>query len=218
MARKSRPRAARGLAAAGPGFRWRILAGAVLGALLALVVLRPGGLPALAVESDSFAGAPVLVAAVAAAFALFGACTVWLCITDVRKRRLPNSVLLLATVGLTVPLSVASLVWGSPASLGLTWAGAGAFTLLILLVWLVAPHSIGGGDVKLALAAGFLPAWVMPVTSFPLLLLFLLGMLVIVGSVAIARHRRSIPLGPVMLAASWAVALIGPEILPLIGG
>lgn len=214
MARKSRPNLAHGLGAAGDESRWWLISGAAVGVLLALVVMRPGGLPAFAGVSGVSAGAAALVAA---ALAIFGACTAWLCITDVRQRRLPNRVLLLATVGLTVPLSVVSLVWGSPASLGLSWAGAGVFTTLVLLAWLAMPRSIGGGDVKLAPAAGFLPAWVMPVTSLPLLVMLVLGVLAIAGSVALARQRRSVPFGPVMLAASWAVALVGPEIWCLIG-
>ncbi len=88
--------------------------------------------------------------------------TVWLVawlvvlsVVDARTRRLPDRMVLALLVGLVVA-DAADGVWsGRPAYLLWACAGACAYGTALLLVRLVAPSGIGGGDVKLALPLGW---------------------------------------------------------------
>lgn len=213
------------LVSSGPGSAWFVSLGAVLGALLAPQLLffvwqttvpsRTSQVPGYVdgfVEVGFGIRPPVLsLAAVMAAFALFGACTVWLGWTDVRERRLPNPVLAFATVGLLVPLALVSLVWGSHTRLGWSIAATAALTGVTLLAWWCVPGTVGGGDVKLIPAAVFLAAWVHPVAGPVVFVLLVCGALAISGTIALARRRASVPLGPILLGASWVAAVAGAQ-------
>src|ERR1700710_1435564 len=66
---------------------------------------------------------------------------------DIRQRRLPNL--------LTLPGGIAILVGAALAGHGVpALAGAGVLAGVYLLVHLVAPTAMGGGDVKLAIGLG----------------------------------------------------------------
>lgn len=74
----------------------------------------------------------VLILLTLSAFAAFGAATVWLSITDLRERRLPNVVVLGGTVALTVPLSIDVAARCDVARLGWVWLTAAVFGLFML--------------------------------------------------------------------------------------
>lgn len=120
---------------------------------------------------------------------------------DVRERRLPN---VLTLTGAIAILSAATL-WGrGPAAL----SGALALGGLYLLIHLVAPDGMGGGDVKLAAALGALtgalgvPAWILAALGAPILT-------ALAGGVAAMRGRgRTVPHGPSMCAASLLAAAL----------
>lgn len=198
-----------------PRARWGVWAGTVVGAAAAPVtVLQSGAGSALGAPVPGIGPALLLTGL---GFAVFGGCTVWLAITDARSRRLPNAIVLLATAGLTIPLSLASLLWERPGWLGLAWMSAAGVFALTLSAWLWTPKLWGGGDVKLSFSVGFLAGWVLPVASLLLFPLACLLALTLSGLVALARQRRDFPFGPQLLGAGWLVALAGPQIWRLIG-
>lgn len=119
---------------------------------------------------------------------------------DVLERRLPN--------WLTLPGAVLILVVAAAAGHGGTaLAGALALSVLYLVMHLMAPRSMGGGDVKLALGLGAMTGafgidvWLLAALAAPLLTAGLA-----VG--AAVRGIRTVPHGPSMCTASAvAVAL-----------
>jgi len=124
-----------------------------------------------------------------------------LCAYDLRERRLPN--------WLTLPGAVVIVVAGAITGKGIAaLAGAAALFGLYLLIHLVSPPAMGGGDVKLAIGLGALTGmfgadiWVLAAIGAPLL--------TAVWAVAVLfrRHGRTVPHGPSMcLASAVAVAL-----------
>lgn len=127
-----------------------------------------------------------------------------LCVSDIRDLRLPNAL----TLGGAVGIGLGATACGrGPAAL----TGGLVLALLYLAVHLVAPASLGGGDVKLALGVGALTGalgpgvWALAALGAPV------GT-AIVGLVRAAGGRNGpIPHGPSMLAASIAAAV--PAIL-----
>ncbi len=137
-------------------------------------------------------------------------------VIDLRERLLPNRVLLPATVGALLLLTVA-------AGAGDRWddllravlAGGAAFAVLLVMA-LVSPAGMGMGDVKLAALLGLLLGWL----GWPVVLLgFLLGFLAqaLLGLALIAARRAGrrteLPFGPALvlgtaLAAGWSASLL----------
>lgn len=120
---------------------------------------------------------------------------------DVRERRLPNWLTLPGAVLITVVAAVAGRG-------GTALAGALALSVLYLVMHLVAPRSLGGGDVKLAIGLGAMTGafgidvWLLAALAAPLLTAGLA-----LGSAM--RGIRTVPHGPSMCAASAvAVALV----------
>ncbi|MCW1959728.1 MAG: A24 family peptidase [Mycobacterium sp.] len=131
-----------------------------------------------------------------------GAVLAWalaLVVVDLTQRRLPNL--------LTVPGAVVIL-------LGATACGQGASALLgaavlgsvYLVVHLVDPAGLGGGDVKLAVALGALTGalgsavWVLAALAAPVFT-------AVAGTVAaLCRRGRVVPHGPSMCVASLLAA------------
>lgn len=134
-----------------------------------------------------------------------GVALIWLvalCGYDIRQRRLPN--------WLTLPGAAVILIAAAISGHGLAaLTGAAALTALYLLVHLVSPRSMGGGDVKLAAGLGALTGafgvdvWVLAALAAPLLT-------AVWALVAVARRAdRTVPHGPSMcLASAAAVALV----------
>lgn len=118
---------------------------------------------------------------------------------DIRHRRLPNV--------LTLPGAAAVLAGAVLSGRGLpALVGAVALAGLYLLVHLVAPSSMGGGDVKLALGVGALTGafgvevWLLAAMGAPLLTtLWAIGAL-------LRKGGPTVPHGPSMCVASLAAA------------
>ena len=124
---------------------------------------------------------------------------------DVRHRRLPN--------WLTLPgFAVILLCAGASGHGAAALLGAGALSAVYLLVHLVSPTAMGGGDVKLALGLGALTGcfgadvWLLAALGAPLLT----GATAVVA--VLRRSGPSVPHGPSMCLAS--VAAVSLAVLP----
>lgn len=120
----------------------------------------------------------------------------WLSVIDLRTRRLPNAATL---PGAVVILGVAA---GS-GHLRAALVGAALLAGGYLLVHLVAPAAMGGGDVKLALGLGAVTG----VAGSTVWLAAAAGAFVITAAVGVlaaitGRRRASLPHGPSMCLAS----------------
>lgn len=176
--------------AARSGIRTRV-AGAVVTALAF-------GVLALRVGMDAVLPAFLAVMAVGTAIS----------IVDLREKRIPNRMLLVAGPVVAVLLVAGVLLRGEPERLLAVLAGAAAMFALYFVIALVAPAAMGMGDVKLAaLLGGALGAAGLTASLVGLLAAFLIGGIVAVIALAAGRvgWRGSIPFGPWMVAG----ALIG---------
>ncbi len=120
---------------------------------------------------------------------------------DIAERRLPNW---LTFPGAVLVLGVATLGGRGLAAL----AGAATLSVLYLLVHLVSPRAMGGGDVKLAVGLGAMTGafgidvWLLAALAAPMFT-------AVLAFVAAVRGIRTVPHGPSMCAASAAaVALV----------
>jgi len=179
--------------AARSGVRTRV-AGAVVTALAF-------GVLALRVGMDAVLPAFLAVMAVGTAIS----------IVDLREKRIPNRMLLVAAPVVAVLLVAAVLVRGEPTRILWVLAGAAALFVVYFLIALAAPSAMGMGDVKLAallgapLGAAGLTGWLTGLFAA-----FLIGGIVAVITLAAGRvgWRGSIPFGPWMVAG----ALVGLSI------
>jgi leader peptidase (prepilin peptidase) / N-methyltransferase len=127
-----------------------------------------------------------------------------LSVYDVRQRRLPN-LLTLSGAGAIV---VGAVVAGHGMA---ALSGAAALTTVYLLVHLVAPTSMGAGDVKLAIGLGAVTGcfgaevWFLAAIGAPLLT-------AVLGTVAwLGWSAKAVPHGPSMcLASAMALGLAWP--------
>ncbi len=121
---------------------------------------------------------------------------------DLRERRLPNW---LTLPGAAVILLAAAILGRGLAAL----TGAAALGALYLLIHLLSPHAMGGGDVKLALGLGALTGmfgadvWALAAIGAPLITA---GYAVVV---VLRRDGRTVPHGPSMCLASAAAVALG---------
>ncbi|WP_290184214.1 prepilin peptidase [Corynebacterium glaucum] len=125
---------------------------------------------------------------------LVAVCGVWsiaLVLFDVHRRRLPDA--------LTIPAGVLALVacvFHPLALWGLVWPAG----------YLLTGRGIGGGDIKLALPLGIAVAWVAGLAGV-ICAVALSGLFT--ALFATLLKARTLPHGPSMLAAAWAVVIVG---------
>jgi leader peptidase (prepilin peptidase)/N-methyltransferase len=125
---------------------------------------------------------------------------------DLTSRRLPNAL----TLGGAAVILAGAIGFGRgvPALLGAAALGA-----LYLVVHLVNPRGLGGGDVKLAFAVGGLTGalglsvWVLATLGAPLLTAAA-GVVALMSRPAGGRSGAMLPHGPSMCAASLAAAAL----------
>lgn len=122
---------------------------------------------------------------------------VLLTVTDLRHHRLPDALTLPAypAIGLTL--------WLCGADLWRAVAGCLLFGGFHLLIRLLAPVSMGGGDVKLAGSLGAVLAAV-SWQALPVAAVLASAITLLLGA---RRRHRTIPHGPGLLAATWLVSL-----------
>lgn len=142
------------------------------------------------------------------ALTLFAVVSVVLAVTDVRRRRLPDVVVLPATIAAVLVLSIAAAATGRPARAADVALGAlGAFGAC-LLVRLARPEAFGGGDVKLAALVGAHLGWFGPdAVASGIALGFVAAGCAAVGVVAAGGRGASLPFGPFLLLGAWVRVL-----------
>ena len=131
-----------------------------------------------------------------------------LAVCDLRAHRLPDALTLPACPVAAVAL--AALAWWAraPAPLSGGLAGAVVFAGCYAVVRLLAPGSLGAGDVKLAAGLGA----VVGAVSVPAVVLCVLAAaLLALGGAAVTR-RRALPHGPCMIAPTWLVTALLPVV------
>lgn len=145
---------------------------------------------------------------VAAAAAIVGGCLWGAVVEDVCSERIPNDNLLAAVCAggsayLVAVVATRDLKSGTAASSGAAWGIALSGAAGLLLVWLIAPRLIGGGDVKMLAAEGAAVGVVDPRASF------------VVGAVSVGVHlvasaalrRRRMPFAPALFVGLVAGAI-----------
>ncbi|WP_295827106.1 prepilin peptidase [uncultured Microbacterium sp.] len=141
---------------------------------------------------------------------VFAAASLTLIVTDVRSHRLPDAVVLPATVLVGALLTAEATRIGDPGrAIGVVGGAAAAFVVALTL-HLARPGAFGGGDVKLAALVGAPLGWFGPeaVASGLLLSLVLGG--VAAGGVLLAGDRRAeIAYGPWLLLGAWVRVAVG---------
>ncbi|RGE23751.1 prepilin peptidase [Leucobacter sp. wl10] len=142
-------------------------------------------------------------ACVAVAYLALAVASARLIVIDLRERRLPNRLLGWTGAAFGALLVAASALGGLWPELVRAAAGGAGYGALLLLLRVLAPGAIGGGDVKLAPLVGAATGWVGIAAATvwaPLGLAVCAG---IAGARARIRGRRDLAFGPVLLAGGW---------------
>lgn len=186
--------------------RW-VACGAVLGPVLGGIGGVLAGWP-LAGRASSAGG--VAWALSVLALAVYGACSAWLTVTDLRAQRLPNPVVAWGSAVVIGGLAVALLLLGEAERVVAAAGVAGLALLLFLALWFRFPHSVGAGDVKLAPVTACVAAIPGPQSALVLYLggIGLLGLIFAV--LTLVRARSTFSFGPVLLLSSWLSFTLGP--------
>lgn len=135
---------------------------------------------------------------------------------DVVERRLPNRIVAAAGAVGWAGLVVTNIVdsTADSATESTIWSGAARalITLVVfagplVLLWLVRPDLIGGGDVKLAAAVAPLLAW--PTAGYAFVGLLAVSVSATPHAVLSARRNRSLPLGPYIVVGAVVGGVLG---------
>ncbi len=159
----------------------------------------------LALLLARFGGQPDVVA-----FCFMGALGVSLAAIDISVQRLPDRLTLPAYPVLVVMLTVAALIQHDARALVRALAGGVVLAAVYLLLALLRPGQLGGGDIKLAGLAGLTLGWLgWPVLLVGAALGFLLSGLVSVVLLAARRItlRSHISFGPFLLGGALLAIL-----------
>lgn len=194
-------------ASAGAGIRL-LLAGLRRGA-----VIRPGPIEvACALLTAAAAAATWDSARLAAAIwiTVFGVAA---SAVDIRHHRLPDA---LTVPGLVVTLAVlAATEWAAPATGGLIRSAEAAAVVagLFAVPAVLSPSAMGWGDVKLAASLGAVTGYLSwEAAALGVCAGFGLAAVAALAGVAMGRWttRSPVPLGPFLVAGTWAVLLLTP--------
>ena len=159
----------------------------------------------LALVCARFAGQPAVLA-----FALFGALGVALGAIDIAVHRLPDRLTLPAYLATLALLSLAAVLGHDAGALLRALLASVALAAAYLLLALVRPGQLGGGDVKLAALIGLALGWLnWPAVLYGAALGFALSAIVSLALLAARRIslRSEICFGPFMLGGALLVIL-----------
>jgi leader peptidase (prepilin peptidase)/N-methyltransferase len=145
------------------------------------------------------------------AFGFFGALGVALAAIDIAAKRLPDRLTLPAYPVLIALLAVAALISGDLAALGRALLGCLALAGCFLVLGLIRPGQLGGGDIKLAGLAGLVLGWLgWPALIAGAALAFLLAAIIGLALLAARRLRLQsvMSFGPFLVAGAVIAALM----------
>jgi Flp pilus assembly protein protease CpaA len=130
-------------------------------------------------------------------------------LTDIRERRIPNKVMLPA-LGLALLIALAR-----PERWWLLLGGLAAGVLLLIPVFIYGLERAGGGDVKLALFVGLLLGW--PTVVSALLVAFMSAGLFGIGAILLGRlsRRSAVAFAPFLALGTLVTAVFGLHLLPV---
>lgn len=161
-------------------------------------------MPQLAPLAPPVVGPSLLIDLVALAW--LAAVTVPLSVIDVRTHRLPDRLVLPGYVVVAACAATAALLTSDTGPLLRAGAGAGVWFGLFLVLRLISPAGMGGGDVKLAGVLGAYLGEAGPeAVCLGLLCAFVLGGAHGIVLLLRSRSRRdaAVAFGPWMLAGTW---------------
>lgn len=153
--------------------------------------------------------ARVVVALAYVGFAVVGSILI---VIDLRSHRLPNRIVLPAIASAVALLFIAAVLGGDWAAFGGALLGGLTLGGFYLMLRLIQPGGMGGGDMKLAVLVGVLLGWV---GWMPLLVgtcaAFVLGAIAALSLIATKRAKAAthIAFGPWMIAGAWIGLLLG---------
>lgn len=156
--------------------------------------------------TPSVFGDPAAAAVVAVTYVGFAVVGVVLIVIDLRSHRLPNRIVVPSIVAATALLLVASLLGGQWQAFGRALLSAVLLGGFYLVLRLMQPGGMGGGDMKLAVLVGLLLGWAgwvpLVVGAFAAFVLGAAAALVLI----VARRATAashIAFGPWMIAGAW---------------
>ncbi|HVL51175.1 MAG TPA: A24 family peptidase [Actinomycetota bacterium] len=156
--------------------------------------------------------ARVGLTAILPALLVFATTLVVVSAVDLDERRIPNKVLAPAGLVAAVLLAAAALAAGEPGLIVRMLIGGLGYAVPMFILGVVAPGSMGMGDVKLAAYLGAHLAWFsgshVLVGAF---LGFLLGAVLGLALIAVKKKDRkdTLPFGPSMALGAFVVLFIG---------
>ncbi|WP_434811679.1 prepilin peptidase [Microbacterium sp. bgisy189] len=165
---------------------------------------------------DAWAGiGPIGAYALTVAYLYLAAISIALALIDLDVRRLPNAIVLPAypvMLGLFLIASLCCAQWD--AMLRAVVGGAALYTFYLLLR-LIRPGGMGGGDVKLAGVLGIALGWIgwgaLIVGAFAGFLVGgIVGIALMIGRRA--GRKSAIPFGPWMLVGAWIGIFAGQDV------
>lgn len=181
----------------------------------AVPVVAAAGLAGAGAVGLFLVGSPLPFAAalvVTVAYLGFAAISIALALIDAATHRLPDVVVLPSILVGILLLGVACLCGADGRAFVRAVVAGAALFCLFLVLRIVSPAGMGGGDVKLAGVVGLALGWLgWEVLLIGVLSAFLLGGAV-AGVLLLARRadrRTRIPFGPFMLLGAWAGILLG---------
>jgi leader peptidase (prepilin peptidase)/N-methyltransferase len=190
-----------------PARRWLAVRCGQCGASLGVpFVLELTTAAVLTLLLGRFGGQPDMIA-----FGFFGALGVALAAIDIAVQRLPDPLTLPAYPILIAMLAIAALVSGDFAALGRAMLGCLALSGCFLLLALIRPGQMGGGDIKLAGLIGLVLGWLgWPALISGAALAFVLSAIVGLALLAARRVtlRSAMSFGPFLIGGAVLAALM----------
>ncbi|GAA1958142.1 prepilin peptidase [Microbacterium aquimaris] len=154
-----------------------------------------------------------------AAYVAFAGISVVLAVIDARSHRLPNRIVAAGYALATVTLGLSAVAGGDGAEAIRALAAGAALFGALLLVRILDPRAIGGGDVKLAGLIGIHLGWLGWDAVLLGVALAFAGAGVFALLLVVARRRGGaarIAFGPWLLGGTWAAILLA--IAPAVTG
>lgn len=145
------------------------------------------------------------------AFGFFGALGVALAAIDIAVQRLPDRLTLPAYPILIAMLAMAALISDDAAALGRALLGALALSGSFLILAMVRPGQLGGGDIKLAGLTGLVLGWLgWPALIIGATMAFVFSAIVGLALLAARRVtlRSAMSFGPFLVAGTILAALM----------